>query len=304
MFVVSTMGCGACSGRDEEPGLVRPRAGFDDAAFQNGLELFQKPYGDGQSCASCHHVPDLGGEGLNAPAEVVHPDGHESLRVAPPLYGLGYLDAVELDEQEVLDGCGVDTKRGIHGHPAYGGLLGTRSCRYFAKATSTGLQAAVTSELFHRLGQTSWGSPDEVTNTKGVPVDVSVNEVQALYAFVAGLELPPPLPEDAEGRDQFVSVGCAVCHRLDRQGTDLCLHDMGPGLADQQATLYAMRQEWKTSRLVGVRFREHLLHDGRAGGNVRLAVLSHAGEAAQVVEAFSALSSEKRLALLHFVEGL
>ena len=90
--------------------------------------------------------------------------------------------------------------------------------------------------------------------------------------------------------------------------TDLLLHDMGPGLADDRPVLNASGQEWRTAPLWGVGLLDlvnghtSLLHDGRAR-SVEEAILWHGGEAQGVTDAFMALTAEHRAALIRFVES-
>ncbi|WP_239470522.1 di-heme oxidoredictase family protein [Archangium violaceum] len=89
--------------------------------------------------------------------------------------------------------------------------------------------------------------------------------------------------------------------------TDLLLHDMGAGLADDSGLPEA--SEWRTAPLWGLGFTAqvsgavNLLHDGRAG-SVLEAVLWHGGEAQAARDAVVALPREDRLALLAFLDSL
>jgi len=91
--------------------------------------------------------------------------------------------------------------------------------------------------------------------------------------------------------------------------TDLLLHDMGPGLADNRPDFLATGTEWRTPPLWGIGMiptvNQHsfLLHDGRAR-NIEEAILWHAGEAEKSRDEFKKLSKSDREALLKFVESL
>src|SRR5262249_44341616 len=82
------------------------------------------------------------------------------------------------------------------------------------------------------------------------------------------------------GRAQFVAVGCALCHTptlttpgnttvvaLQNQNvnlfSDLSLHAMGPGLADDILQGLARGDEFRTAPLWGLGQRIFFLHDGR-----------------------------------------
>jgi len=91
--------------------------------------------------------------------------------------------------------------------------------------------------------------------------------------------------------------------------TDLLLHDMGEGLADNRPVAQASGREWKTPPLwsVGlidsVNRHTRFLHDGRAR-SLEEAVLWHGGEALAARDAFMNLSAAERSDVLTFVEDL
>ncbi len=133
-------------------------------------------------------------------------------------------------------------------------------------------------------------------------------------------------PQVLKGKALFNKTGCATCHHpthvtgevegqphLSHQViwpyTDLLLHDMGPGLADNRPEGDATGREWRTPPLWGVGLTKrvsghtYFLHDGRAR-NVEEAVLWHDGEASAARKAFMSLSKDDREALLKFVKSL
>ena len=90
--------------------------------------------------------------------------------------------------------------------------------------------------------------------------------------------------------------------------SDLLLHDMGPGLADDRPDGDASGSEWRTAPLWGLRVMRDfldgeafLLHDGRAS-TVEEAIRLHGGEAEAARVAFEALPDDDREAVLDFVE--
>jgi CxxC motif-containing protein (DUF1111 family) len=94
--------------------------------------------------------------------------------------------------------------------------------------------------------------------------------------------------------------------------TDLLLHDMGPGLADNFAESMASGSQWRTSPLWGIGYTARVmgtegavgyLHDGRAR-TLTEAVMWHAGEAEKARKRFEALSTADRQALLAFLNSL
>ncbi|PYV43166.1 MAG: thiol oxidoreductase, partial [Acidobacteria bacterium] len=136
---------------------------------------------------------------------------------------------------------------------------------------------------------------------------------------------PPKLVKDhreheqvEQGKKIFGKMKCARCHVPEmRTGpseiralnkktvalySDLLLHDMGPELADICFDL-GTPSEFRTELLMGLRFRKHFLHDGRAN-TVREAIEQHGGEAKKSRDAFNALNEKDKAALLKFLETI
>jgi CxxC motif-containing protein (DUF1111 family) len=151
--------------------------------------------------------------------------------------------------------------------------------------------------------------------------------------FPKGVSPLPALDVDpvriAAGAKVFTSINCQGCHVTDmrtgashemdevrnqsiRPYTDLLLHDMGPGLADNFAEGMASGSQWRTSPLWGIGYTTRVLagegavgylHDGRAR-TLTEAVMWHAGEADKARQRFQALSAADRQALLAFLDSL
>lgn len=128
------------------------------------------------------------------------------------------------------------------------------------------------------------------------------------------------------GKELFHALNCAGCHvpkhvtqRLEGQPeqsfqliwpyTDLLLHDMGPGLADNRPEGRATGKEWKTPPLWGIGLtaavsgHTQFLHDGRARSLLE-AILWHGGEAEAARNAVVGLPKPDRQALIAFLESL
>jgi len=133
-------------------------------------------------------------------------------------------------------------------------------------------------------------------------------------------------PDVLAGRQIFRDIGCASCHTprfqtgteapdayLTKQTiwpyTNLLLHDMGPGLADNRPEGRANGREWRTPPLWGIGLTQTVnghtffLHDGRAR-NLTEAILWHGGEAQESREAFAKLTRRDRERLIAFVNSL
>jgi CxxC motif-containing protein (DUF1111 family) len=93
--------------------------------------------------------------------------------------------------------------------------------------------------------------------------------------------------------------------------TDLLLHDMGAGLADNRPEFDASGTEWRTAPLWGIGLTgmvlapqaENYLHDGRAR-TLEEAILWHGGEATGAQQAFVNASAAARDDLIRFLRSL
>ena len=246
-----------------------------------------------------------------------------SLRVAPPLFGLGRLDAVPAQALEALALAQRATGMAgrVHGD-------GARPGRFGHKALEPSLRAQVATALHADIGVTSSLLPVEDCTAReracgAFPVsaypEISDAQLAALEAYLAAL--PPPArrggndPLTERGEAVFERVGCAVCHAPALPGpdgpvraySDLLLHDLGTGLADGRPEGAAGAGEWRTAPLWGLgralALNEFLLHDGRAR-NLEEAILWHGGQAQGPREAYRALSPADRAALAAFLSSL
>ncbi len=84
--------------------------------------------------------------------------------------------------------------------------------------------------------------------------------------------------------------------------TDLLLHDMGPELADV-CGFDAGPAEIRTELLMGLRYRDRFLHDGRAN-TIEEAIRAHGGEAQRARDAFARLSWLRQQYVLMFLRSL
>ena len=131
------------------------------------------------------------------------------------------------------------------------------------------------------------------------------------------------------GRTIFTQIGCAHCHtpslRTSNVGSvaalrdkvanlysDLALHNMGPGLADDISQGGAHGDEFRTAPLWGLGQRIFFLHDGRTSDLVQ-AIREHRSdgngiyrpsEANQVIHNFDRLSDRSKRDLLNFLRSL
>ena len=92
--------------------------------------------------------------------------------------------------------------------------------------------------------------------------------------------------------------------------SDLLVHNMGTGLADNISQGGAAGDEFRTAPLWGVGQRVFFLHDGRAtpaNGGLLNAIQAHASsgsEANSVISLFNGLSDQQKQDLLNFLRSL
>ena len=178
-------------------------------------------------------------------------------------------------------------------------------------------------------------TPNDVTNLDGATPADMLSGIEKFAAFMRFLAPPVPSPDTPggtasieSGRTLFRTVGCADCHTpmlatgnasveaLRNQPvplySDLLLHGMGPGLADDIVQAQAGPDEFRTAPLWGVGQRIFFLHDGRTT-DLLAAITAHASaadgrfaasEANRVVDAFEMLSEPQKQDVLDFLRSL
>ena len=267
-----------------------------------------------------------------------------SARVAPPVFGLGLLEAVSEADVLALADENDANGDGISGRPNYVwdvAAQASRLGRFGWKANQPTLRQqsaaayngdmGITTSLFPlepAAGQTQAGNvPPSPTATP----DLTDAELTNTTFYVQTLGVPARrdvrLDQVKAGKALFISAKCAGCHipRLTTSSaaglpaemagqtiypyTDLLLHDLGPGLADNRPDFRATGQEWRTPPLWGIGLSEVVnghstfLHDGRAR-NLTEAILWHGGEAQASAEAVTRMSAADRDKLLAFLKSL
>lgn len=168
----------------------------------------------------------------------------------------------------------------------------------------------------------------ESQNRDGLEVDKASLDLVTFYARNLGVPERRNVGDAAvlRGKEMFYTLGCTSCHtpkhvthRLENQPeqsfqliwpyTDLLLHDMGEGLADNRPEGRATGREWKTSPLWGIGLTPQVsnhsqyLHDGRAR-NLLEAILWHGGEAQAARDGVVGLPATDRDDLIKFLESL
>jgi CxxC motif-containing protein (DUF1111 family) len=179
-------------------------------------------------------------------------------------------------------------------------------------------------------------TPEDTSNFPATGAAI-LSDVVAFSNFMRFLAPPAPStngipgspsPQSiAEGQSLFTQVHCNLCHTpalqtgtssfaggLNNQSaalfSDLLVHHMGTGLADNVSQGSAGPDEFRTAPLWGLGQRIFFLHDGRAtpsNGGLLTAIQDHAGsgsEANSVVNLFKQLSSEQQQDLLNYLRSL
>jgi CxxC motif-containing protein (DUF1111 family) len=264
-----------------------------------------------------------------------------SARLAPAVRGVGLLDAIPAEalvaraDPDDRDGDGISGRAsrvpGEDGAAAVG--------RFGWKAVQPTLRLQVATALRNDLGITSPPRPTQpcspaqhaclaAPDGDDAPSGTEISPVllDRLTRFTGTLAVAArPRAHDADlesGAQLFARVGCAACHVPSWQTgsdgqpaasgqtiwpySDLLLHDMGAGLADQVGEGDAAPAEWRTAPLWGIGDatrdprRTSLLHDGRARSIVE-AILWHGGEGQPARDVFVRMPAQERDALLRFV---
>ena len=276
----------------------------------------------------------------------MHPDTRFSARVAPPMIGLGLLEAIP--EEAILANAEAQAKakEGIAGRPnrvwddvQQKTVLG----RFGWKAGQPNLNQQNVHAFSGDMGLTTRLRPfDDCTDAQvackqapngngadGEP-EVSDNILRLVLFYSRNLAVPArrdvSAPEVLAGKNLFYQAGCQSCHtpkyttaanaaepelanQVIRPYSDLLLHDMGDGLADNRSEFQASGRDWRTPPLWGIGLTQavsghtQFLHDGRAR-NLLEAVLWHGGEASAARQQVLSFNAEQRAALLAFLNSL
>jgi CxxC motif-containing protein (DUF1111 family) len=276
----------------------------------------------------------------------MHPDTRFSARVAPPMIGLGLLEAIP--EEAILANAAAQAKEnnGINGRPNRvwdDQLQKTVIGRFGWKAGQPNLNQQNVHAFSGDMGLTTSLRPfDDCTEAQtackqapngngpdGEP-EVSDNILRLVLFYSRNLAVPARRgvndPQVLAGKNLFFQAGCQSCHtpkyttaadaaepelanQVIRPYSDLLLHDMGEGLADNRTEFQASGRDWRTPPLWGIGLTQavsghtQFLHDGRAR-NLLEAVLWHGGEASAAQQQVLSFNAEQRAALLAFLNSL
>jgi len=223
------------------------------------------------------------------------PDAMLSPRVAPPMPGVGLLEAI--DEADILAAADAGDRdgNGISGRPnrvwseelrepmlgRFGWKAGEPTVRQqvahaflgdmglsSALAPASGGECTVAQEACRK-------APNGQDDGEKVEVTQQMMDLVVFYARNLGVPARRQVddPQVLAGKKLFYESGCAACHRpkfvtRDLPGrpeqsgqliwpySDLLLHDMGEGLADGRPEGSASGREWRTPPLWGIGLTE------------------------------------------------
>jgi len=272
----------------------------------------------------------------------LHSDVMVSPRIGPATIGMGLLEAIPeerilaLSDPDDLDGDGISGRPNMVWDDALQArVLG----RFGWKASQPTVEGQAAGAFHGDIGITSTYFPTENCPAPQAACQEAPNggspevpdELLATVTFYAQTLAVPAMrntdsPEVRRGARLFVEAGCASCHTPRHETaesypirplrgqvifpyTDLLLHDMGEGLADNRPDAQATGREWRTPPLWGIGLVETVnrhtmfLHDGRAR-NIEEAIIWHGGEAQASRDLFMDMSLEDRKALIEFLRSL
>jgi len=328
--------CSACHAEGGRgPGLVQKMVVLEADGVTPALDQTALAYGhtlrQGLAAGATHAIEPPPGVAVKL-----------SIRLGPPVFGRGYIEAVLDSEIVRVEAEQAARSDGIHGKinrvtfasvpnpdrtfSAYEqgqpGIIG----RFGMKARIATVDDFTADAFQGDMGMTTpmrpveLSNPDQLADDQRAGVDLSIEHVDVVAFYLRRIAIPKRIGLTDQGRALFDAARCSACHvpalrtRADYPiaqladidapiFSDLLLHDMGAALADGMLEGDAMGSTWKTSPLIGLRFFTSFLHDGRAR-TVADAILAHDGEARGSADLFRALSPPDREALLAFVEAL
>lgn len=262
-----------------------------------------------------------------------------SPRIAPPVIGLGLLEAIRESDILALADVNDANNDGISGKPnrvwdfvknqTVIGRFGWKASQpnlYQQTAAAYNNDMGITNPLFRTESSAGQSQSDGYADDP----EIDMETLKSATFYTQSLAVPMRRnTTDAtvkQGKAIFINIKCGSCHNpkfttgqhpeyafLSNQTifpyTDMLLHDMGDGLADNRPDFEASGKEWRTPALWGIGLTQtvgghtNFLHDGRAR-NLEEAIMWHGGEAESTKQRFSSLSKSERTAVVKFLESL
>ncbi|WPZ36061.1 di-heme oxidoredictase family protein [Thalassobaculum sp. OXR-137] len=259
------------------------------------------------------------------------PETRTSVRIAPPMIGLGLLEAVPADQIAAYADPDDANGDGISGRAAevtnaetgeamlgrFGWKASQPTLRMQAQAAFLGDMGLATTAFPFAHGDCTEGqklcreAPGGGSEATGLEVSETMLKLVVFYSRHLAVPARRNLTDPAVSRGEavFAEAGCASCHRpslttaADAEDpalaghtifafTDMLLHDMGPDLADGLPEGDAEASEWRTPPLWGIGLTETV------NGHTNFL---HDGRARSLLEAILWHGGEARAARDHVV---
>jgi len=267
-------------------------------------------------------------------------------RIPTPTFGNGLIESITdttIRNNIASDPTGIKRSLRISGHVNTSGNDGSVT-RFGWKAQNKSLLVFSGEAYNVEMGVTNEGFPNEreedpacATNAlaedhTAFDAGFTPSDLMSFAGFMRFLDQPTPAcgvsgqpacsASINNGRNVFSKIGCAACHTpslttgrspiaaLNQKQailySDLGVHNMGQGLADNVTQGNAGPDEFRTAPLWGLGQRAFFLHDGRTNDLVQtiLAHDSQGSEASMTIGGYRSLSQSDRQDLLNFLRSL
>jgi CxxC motif-containing protein (DUF1111 family) len=325
--------------RNRLPSFIRPDGPVLEVRFQ-----FNR---DGSRDGGVHNLFSIAGRsdasGCNMPQESFTNTGNMVFRAPTPTFGLGLIESIpdsalraNLQDSGFLKAvAGISGKLNTNGNDGtvtrFGWKAQNKSIAIFS-GEAYNVEMGISNALFPQERNEIAGCMYNATAEDGINFDTGEHDDVALFSAFMRFLAPPargPIGQsERDGQDAFNRVGCNLCHTPSlTTGTspiaalsqkpvplfsDLALHSMGPGLADDVQQGGAAGDEFRTAPLWGTGQRIFFLHDGRTK-DLLSAIRAHASdgnrqfrasEANQVIQRFNALPVAQQQNILNFLRSL
>jgi CxxC motif-containing protein (DUF1111 family) len=268
-------------------------------------------------------------------------------RIPTPGFGSGLIEEIEDSTIVANMNANLTLKQGlgIAGHPNYtpnGGNIARfgwkaqNASMMFFSAEASDVEMGVTNEMLPVEREEAAGclfnaTPEDHSNFAATKPGQVLSAMNTIDMFLRFLDQPTPAPPNSStmnGQTQFNNVGCVLCHTTTLMTgnssvrglsnvaanlfSDLLVHHMGPGLADNIPQGNAGGDEFRTAPLWGLGQRIFFLHDGRTS-DLQQAIEDHFSlgngvygnsEANQVINNYNALSTSDQQDVLNFLRSL
>lgn len=292
---------------EEQTALLEHRASsIPEPTYGSQLQNFsvQGVHSEGEMAIAYEETPVVLADGtvvsLRLPAYditglqygLLHPDTMISPRIAPPVIGMGLLEAIpEADivrnaDPEDRDGDGISGRArqvwsdeyrkvmlGRFGWKAGQPIVTQQVASAFRKdmGISTSLYPSPHGDCTVAQPACQTAPHGDTPAMDGIEADTRIFDLLVFYTRNLGVPARRKVddPQVLEGKRLFYESHCTACHvpkfvtRRDSIGkeqsfqliwpyTDLLLHDMGEGLADHRPKGNAIGREWRTPPLWGI----------------------------------------------------